>query len=399
MRRLGDIDLAEESLQEAFARASSAWSAEVPERPDAWLYTVARNAGIDRLRRDDALRRRLARDARVLDTAVADAEAGSSAEGDPGIGAALDDDEAGDERIRLLLLCCHPALSRDSQIALTLRLAGGLTTREIAAAFVVDEAVLGQRLSRAKRKIRDAGIPLAMPEQPGERASLLCDILGLIFNEGYLSHAGDGAEATRVVLADAAIELTAIAADALPDEPELGGLLALELFQRSRHDARIGPDGALVPLGEQDRDVWDRSAIRRGFLALGAATSSRRLGPWTLRALIEAEHAIAPSSAATNWARIVRYYDLLLGAAPSDTTRLNRAVAIAEAGDPVGALAAVEGLDSFGGYYLWHAVRADLLLRTGRRADARAAWARASALTSNPAERALLARREREAGS
>lgn len=399
MRRLGDIDLAEESLQEAWVRASSAWTDDVPDRPEAWLYTVARNAGIDRLRRDAALRRRLARDARVLDTAVADAVAGSNADRDPRAGSALDDDEAGDERLRLLLLCCHPALSRDSQIALTLRLAGGLTTREIAAAFVVDEAVLGQRLSRAKRKIRGAGIPLAMPGHPGERASLLCDILGLIFNEGYLSHAGDGAEATRVVLADTAIELTAIAADALPGEPELGALLALELFQRARHVARIGPDGELVPLGEQDRGLWDRTAIRRGFLALNAATSTRRLGPWALRALIEEEHALAPSLSDTNWERIVRYYDLLLEAAPSDTTRLNRAVAVAEGGDPVAALAAVEVLDSLAGYYLWHAVRADLLARTGRPADARAAWARAATLTSNPAERALLARRERQAGS
>jgi len=370
----------------------------VPRDPAAWVYVVARNAGIDRLRRDAAAGRRAAAEARVLETAVADAvgDDGHDGAGDRGAGDAriAELTEVGDEQLRLLLLCCHPSLSRDTQVALTLRLAGGLTTQEVAAALLVPEATVQQRIVRAKRKIRTANIPLVVPADLHERAGVLATVLGLIFNEGYVAHSADAGTLTRVDLADQAIRLTATAADALPDEPELAGLLALELFHRSREAARTDPDGALVRLADQNRSLWDRVMIARGFTVLAQAMAQRRLGPWQVQALIAAEHARTP----TDWARVLRYHDLLLSMSPGPVARLARAVAVAEVDGPAAALAQVDDIDGLDRYHLRHAVRADLLERLGRTSEAAREWDRAAALAANPAEAAYAARRAREVG-
>nr|WP_236683730.1 sigma-70 family RNA polymerase sigma factor [Demequina flava] len=396
--RLGNLDVAHDGLQDAYAKAASVWAADagVPDDPAAWVYVVARNAAIDRIRRDAAARNRLASQARVLDTAVAgDVDPGEeeppSLIADEGLA-----DEglagAGDEQLRLMLLCCHPALSRESQVVLTLRLAGGLTTEEIAAAFLLQESTVQQRIVRAKRKIREARIPLAMPAELPERAQLLATVLGLIFNEGYVAHSSDAATLTRSDLADQAIRLTATAADALPDEPELAGLLALELFHRSRERARTDASGRLIRLAEQDRSLWEASFIARGHAALAAALNHRRLGPWQMQALIAAEH----TRRATDWERVVRYYDTLLGMSPGPVIRLSRAIAVGEAQGPEAALAEVEEIDGLDGYHLFHAARADLLERTGDPHGAVAAWDRAAALATNPAEVQYLRSRTRD---
>lgn len=387
--RFGDLDRAEDALQDAYGRAAVAWPRDgAPANPAAWIYTVARNAGIDRLRREAAAGRRTARDARVMAAGVADATVpgADDAAPEPRV---LELAEVGDERLRLLLLCCHPALHRDAQVALTLRLAGGLTTAEIAASFLVPEATIAQRLVRAKRKIRAANIPLTIPADLSERAAVLSAVLGLIFNEGYLAHTSAAGSLTRAALADQAIMLTAAAADALPDEPELGGLLALELFHRSREAARVDADGRLVVLEDQDRTLWDRAMIRRGYAALGEAMSARRLGPWQVKALIAAEH----TRARTDWARVVRYHDLLLALEPGPVAELSRAVALSERDGPGAGLDAADAVAGLEGYHLWHATRGHLLERLGDAAGARAAWERAAALAANPTEAAHARRR------
>ncbi|WP_062210668.1 RNA polymerase sigma factor [Demequina oxidasica] len=395
--RVGGIDQAEECLQEAYLRAATAWDASgVPDNPAAWVYTVARNAGIDRLRREKASARRIGDQSRALAAGVAD-EAGRAAGRDGSANA--DDDHAselveeyalvGDEQLRLMLLCCHPALAPDVQVALTLRLAGGLTTAEIAAAYLVPEATVAQRIVRAKRKIRDAGIPLTIPADLSERAAVLTAALALIFNEGYLSHTEAAGTLTRTELADQAIRLTATAADALPDEPELGGLLAVELFHRSRERARADADGVLVRLDDQDRALWDRTMVARGYAALSLALAQRRLGPWQVQAMIAAEH----TRDQPDWARIVRYYDLLLTLTPGPVAELNRAVAVAEADGPQAGLDALEAIAGLDQYHLLHAARAHLLGRVGRDAEAGAQWRRAASLTRNPSELAFVAAR------
>ncbi|MDN4472255.1 RNA polymerase sigma factor [Demequina zhanjiangensis] len=378
--RLGDLDLAHDCLQEAYATAASSWTQGVPDAPEGWVYVVARNAGIDRLRREAVADRRLASQARVLGAGVARDER-AEPEVDPAEWAAELDD-AGDEQLRLLLLCCHPALSRDTQVALTLRLAGGLTTEEVAASLLIPEATVQQRIVRAKRKIRAARIPLTLPADLAERADLLATVLGLLFNEGYLAHAASAEALTRVELADQAIRLTATAADSLPDHPELAGLLALQLFHRSREDARVDAHGRLVRLADQDRALWDRTMIRRGYAVLGRALAMRNLGPWQIQALIAAEHTRDP----IDWERIVRYHDLLLEQAPGPVARLARAVAWAEVHGPTAGLAQIDEIEGLDGYHLLHAARADLLERAGDRAGAQAEWDQAVALASNPAE-------------
>ncbi|WP_234988082.1 RNA polymerase sigma factor [Demequina sp. NBRC 110056] len=383
--RLGSLEVAEDSLQEACARATRAWrSGEVPRDPAAWVYVVARNVGVDRSRREAAAHRRLSTSSRVLDTAVE--RPGEDGE-EPASASALlvaEYAEVGDEQLRLLLLCCHPALSRDAQVALTLRLAGGLTTEEIAAAYLQPEATVAQRIVRAKRKIRAAGIPLVIPEDLGERAEVLVTVLGLIFNEGYLAHSASAAGLTRAELADQAIRLTATAADALPDEPELAGLLALELFHRSREAARVDAEGRLVRLADQDRSLWDTVQVARGFTVLAQALARRRLGPWQVQALIAAEH----TRERPDWSRIVRYHDLLATFSPGPVARLGRAVAVAEVDGPEAGLREVDAIDSLDRFHLWHAARADLLERLGRGGEAVGEWERAAALAANPAEAA-----------
>jgi len=293
-----------------------------------------------------------------------------------------------------MLLCGHPALAPDAQVALTLRLVGGLTTAEIASAYLVPEATIAQRIVRAKRKIRDAHMPLTIPADLSERAAVLATVLGLIFNEGYLAHTELAGTLTRAALADQAIRLTAVAADALPDEPELGGLLAVELFHRSREAARTDTDGVLVRLVDQDRALWDRSMVARGFEALSLALARRQLGPWQIQALIAAEH----TRDQPDWARIVRYYDLLLGMAPGPVAALNRAVAVSEADGPTAGLAAMDAVLGLGEYHLLHAARAHVLGLLGRAAESRAEWRLAATLTQNPSELAFVAARLAEAG-
>lgn len=388
--RVGGLDAAEDSLQDAYARATRVWARDgLPDNPTAWVYTVAKNAGIDRLRRESAAGRRAQAQARVLDAGVVDPV--PDAEVDEAEALTAEYTEVGDEQLRLLLLCCHPALARETQLVLTLRLAAGLTTQEIAAALLLPEATVQQRIVRAKRKIRTARIPLTIPADLSERVGVLADVLGMMFNEGYVAHTAAAGTLTRAELADQAIRLTAAAADAVPDEPELVGLLALELFHRSREEARTDASGALVRLADQDRSRWDRAMIARGRVALARALAMRRLGPWQVQALIAAEHA----GGSADWPRVVRYYDLLASMVPGPVVALSRAVALAEVDGPALGLAEVGRIDGLGGYHLWHAARADLLERTGQVAAAREAWERAAALVENPVEREYLRGRAR----
>lgn len=384
--RLGDLELAQECLQDAYVRAARAWTQEgIAANPPAWIYTVARNRAIDRLRRDQAARRRARASAPLLE----EREPRPEDEASP----IEEFTDVGDEQLRLMLLCCHPALSRDAQVALTLRLVGGLTVAEIAAAYFVPEATIAQRLVRAKRKIRDAGIPLVIPADLADRAQTLVTVLALVFNEGYVASTADAGTLTRAELADQAIRLTAAAADALPDEPDLGGLLAVQLFHRSREAARADAEGVLVPLAQQDRSLWDRGLIAKAHQVLALALAQRRLGPWQVQALIAAEHA----SGDPDWERIVRLYDALIGMAPGPIVALNRAVAVAEARGPDAGLAAIDAVPGLDDFHLRHAARGHLLERLGRRGDAQKAWERAAALARNPSELAFV--RARMAGS
>lgn len=384
-RRFG-LDLADDAVQEALVEALS-WS-EVPQNPAAWLYTVARNRCVDRLRRNAAERRRLLAAAPDLLLGATPAPEELDADEEP----EMIVDEAGvdDERLRLLLLCCHPALDRDAQVALTLRLIGGLSTAEIAAAFLVPEATLAQRIVRAKHKIRDARIPLTIPARLGERVNALLTVLYLIFNEGYLSRgAADGA---RVELVDDAIRLTAQAARLMPDHAEIEGLLALELFTRARMAARFEAD-QLVQLDQQDRGRWDQDLIAEADAILRRAIERQAPGPFQLQAVIARHHATAPTAADTDWAAIAAVYHQLHAMTGSAVVALNRAVAVAMAEGPQAGLALLDDIDGLDGYHLYWATRGELLHRLGDRPAAHAAFAQARTLTTNPAERRHLDQR------
>jgi len=394
VRLLGDLDLAEEAMHEAFAAALESWpQTGIPDKPRPWLISTARFKAIDGIRRRarfDGVQRDL----------VLHLESGVNQTSPSQYN---DDEEIEDDRLRLIFTCCHPALPPEGQVALTLREICGLTTEEIARAFLVTPATLAQRIVRAKAKIREASIPYEVPapQELPERLDAVLQVVYLVFNEGYSAAAG--AEVTRADLTGEAIRLGRLLAELQPEAevmgPEIRGLLALMLLQESRSAARTSPTGDLILLENQDRSLWNQEQIAEGLALVERALKSRRFGPYTLQAAIAAVHAEAASAAATDWRQIVALYDQLARIQPSPVVQLNRAVAIAMCDGPAAGLTHIDALLEHGelaNYYLAHSARAELYRRLGRTAEARASYEKALALTQQDPERQFLQERIRQ---
>jgi RNA polymerase sigma-70 factor (ECF subfamily) len=381
---LGDFDLAEEALQDAWVAATTNWTAKgVPDNPAGWLVTTARRKAVDRLRSATASERRQ----RAWGELAITWDIGDGSQPIP------------DDRLRLIFTCCHPALSLESQVALTLRALGGLSTAEVASAFLISEPALAQRVVRAKRKIREAGIAYRVPapEELPERLAAVVAVIYLIFNAGYL--ASSGADLVNVDLCDEALRLCGVVIDLLPEEPEPPALAAMMWFQDARREARVDPEGVPVTLEEQDRSRWDGAGLANGLALLERSQRAGPAGPYGLKASIAALHVAAPSPDRTDWGAIVRLYDQLLVFEPTAVVRLNRAVAVAMADSPAAGLALIEEPDlvrELAGYHLYEATRADLLRRSGRTEEAAASYRRARDQTDNEAEHRFIDRRLRQ---
>ncbi len=379
VRVFGDIDVAEEAVQDAFVVALDKWTDGIPPNPGGWIVTTAKRKALDKLRREST---RGAREARAV------------AEADPGDGEEVEDvPTVTDDRLRLIFTCCHPALAPSSQVALTLRLLGGLECPQIARAFLVPEETMAKRLVRAKAKIRDANIPYRVPsdEELPDRLRFVLQVIYLVFNEGYSASSGALA---RTDLCDEAIRLARVLAELMPDEPEVFGLLALLLLISARRDARTDANGDLVLLADQDRSLWARDRIEEGLALVRALLRRNQPGPYQIQAAINAVHDSAPTAADTDWSQIVALYDQLMVCTPTPVVALNRAAAIAERDGAAAGLAEIAPLaDALDGYHPFHVARGELHARLGHRDAAAAAFTRALALVGNDGERRHLERR------